>query len=206
MEYIQKRSGLVSSEIKLDLQDTGFSYSSTDKPLIGKPQDSQLFFSYSEIGNSKEYQSTVHPFAKKLYLYAAVIFFAVYVAVLLGIWKDKRTENSTDRALVWIPAILLIVGYRFLIKEKRIFVKTTSGGFLSVFDTKEGANIIKEIYKKRDAYLRKKYIEDKEVKKTLTLETLEYFRSLGIISIDEFEEIKAQNEKKVEGGNIGFAS
>src|SRR3989344_4491129 len=191
MLYTQKIGWLFPAKIEIDLQETGFKYKLTQKKFNGEAVNN-LFFSYSEITNSRSVSNYTKEIPKNLYLVGLVALFGIFISFAVGTDGPSAADSpflafigSNDRLVLWSIIIASIVFYRMVVFKKMITLETYSGGHFSVFKNDEGEKILNEIIARRNTYMRRKYIEDKINKENLTLETVDWLASLDVVSKDE---------------------
>lgn len=210
MEFLQEQYSFGKAKRKLVLKDTGFQFFSEEK-LMGKETEKQEhFFSYSEITNRTK---------KKIGGKAPGEFhmgYRVYLLILIAIAFFRYSihfgdDSSVDSLLTIFFLILcpIIIVLFFVYKrltvagQRRVVVELANGGYFTLLDDEHIPDIMNELYKRRNVYMREKYIGDNEVSKTLSPEAIEYLESLGVITNEEAMDFKEKNKSHLKS-KVGF--
>jgi hypothetical protein len=130
-----------------------------------------------------------------------ILYFIAIFSIFSLDFNTPNITNSYEPLIFWFPLLLWFGLYKILGNPKVVIVKNVTN-FFTLLDDPQTNEILENIYKKRNSYIRKKFIDDKNTKKVLSLESLELIKSMGIIDEKEFTEIKNQNER--ENKNVGF--
>ncbi len=203
MNYHQKCGLLLKSELSLDMQETGFKYIFTDKNLIGPSRTEEVFIPYTYITNQKTYAKRNHPSGKKVILPLAILILIIFVALVVSsthITYGSVYETYLNIAFYVILASIFLI-YKTLAVQKVVIIKEGNGLSFTLFKDTQTEEIIKDILKRRNTYLRGKYF-DGDNYKTLSLESVEYLSSLEVINKDEAAQIKEKIRRNA--GGVGF--
>ena len=204
MKYHQIYGKLLKSELKLDLQETGFNYTFTDRNLFGPARTDTAFIAYTNITNQKNYIKRAQPFAKKIIIPISMIIVACFIGVVvsstsvpLGSTYERYMNLGFYAGLFGVFAI-----YKLLGAQKVITVIENNGSLFTIFNDSQAEIILADIYKKRNEYLRQKFIDNNNYK-SLSLESVEYLLSLGVIEGEEAQKFKEAIRSNPTGG-MGF--
>lgn len=73
---------------------------------------------------------------------------------------------------------------RFFLLRQKVIVVGSASSFFTIFDDEKAEDVLKEFYKRRNAYLRDSLLSKDSQP---TKETLEWLLSRGVIGAEEFE-------------------
>jgi len=208
MKYTQTTKGFFKTQVDLDLQDTGFQYVFMDKRRWQPSVVEESFIAYSGISNQKSHSVTGHSAAdSRTGIRMTLIMMTIIVCAMLIFWRVGFTTKPVPIAyqlltMAAIAGTLSLVVYKQFSEYKIIQIKNGSG-FFTILDDKQANTILQDIWKHRDHYLRKKFIDDDHYK-NLTAESVEYLFSIKTITEEEAERFKTFIEKGA-GEKVGFA-
>ncbi len=204
MKYTQNYGRFLKSTLEIDLHETGFDYLFTDKLLFGQPRMDKAFITYTNITNQRIFAKRNHPDSKKIIFTLVAIFLACFVVVVStsanAVYASPYEGYYTAGFYAGLIAVFVV--YKFFAVQKVIKMSESNGGSFLVLNNEGGEKIIEEILKNRNNYLREKFISNNNYK-TLSLESVEYLTSIGVIGREEATEIK-EKIRPNSAGVVGF--
>jgi hypothetical protein len=193
MIYNQEIGKILKSNVEIDLHETGFDYTFTDKLLFGRPRVDRAFITYANISNQKDYIRRNHPDSKKIIFTLVGIFIACFVAVVLtstSVVSGSPYEGYYNAGF-YIALISVFLVYKFVAVQKVIKLTENKGLTFLLLNIDGAETVAQRIFEMRNKYLREKFIENNNYK-TLTVELVEYLASLGVITKEEATQIKGE--------------
>lgn len=187
-KIIQKKRDTV---IELSFEERGVRYTIKDK----KSSDG-FFAGFEEISNEVHYTTERVPW----YLNAGILW-CVIGAIQIGYMVKEEKIRFPFWLLIGIGCIL----WYFFTTIKYTYIKV-NGGNLLIIQNKDHDRILKELYEKRNEYLKKEYdiVREEEIQNSeYLLERFKWLAKLGVITKERLSEVEKQldSAKKKDADN-----
>lgn len=210
MSYTQKFGRIFPTIIEVKLQETGFDYKITQKNFGGDSIKS-LFFGYEEILNNRNTENFTREPVRNVFIVSAVLVFIGILSFVInfsepGITKPKILTliETHDALFTWGTILLFYILYKIIVTKKMVRFETSRGGYFSLFKNAESEKIISEIINRRNAYIKKRYLEDKFAKENLNIETIDWLSAMEVISKEESVKLTETLKNKENKADLGF--
>ena len=201
MKFTQSHTFITPSTLEIGFKESGFSYKFEDKGFFGQKRIDESFVYYHEIGNHKEYKTRVNPFSKSMYISISLISIVIYSIIIFSFFSGKVIGSSYEAPLFYAPILLAFLLYKLFAKQKVLLLKGNAT-YITVFNDASGDKIVKEIYSRRNQYLRNKIFN--VMRGVASIDTIEFLSTLGAISDAEVTELKSKNSSSGDNKKIGF--
>lgn len=204
MKYNQKYGNLLKSELEIDLQETGFNYTFTDRSLFGPPRMDNAFIPYTNITNQKNYTKRAQPYVKRIIVPLGVLFVLCFIAIVVSYSTESNGTPYEQYLNIGFYAALFTIFavYKLIGVQKVITMQEHNGLMFTIFNDDQAEAIIKDILSRRNKYLKDKFIDNNNYK-TLSLESVEYLASVGVVDREEANQIKEKIRPNT-AGSVGF--